>query len=187
MSERPKDHAWEALVEVTNADVATMRGALNKALAQIKTASAELDVEGAELALIIKGRAALYREVFPELPLTPTSLSSWWTRIEGEASRKREYAEEQLKRQARGTNLRSHSHCTTCGGDHYVVVSHRQPQPTNWMHEHKIEIKLHPKERGFEETAPCPVCNLDAPVLPGFWEGKRWEYGSEPGELVVSS
>lgn len=187
MTERPTDHAWEALVEVTNADVATMRGALNKALSVIKASAAEADIEGLELALLIKGRAHLYREVFPELPLTPTSLASWWTRIEGEAERKREYAEEQAKRQTKGTNLRSHFHCTTCGGDRYVVVAHRQPQATSWMHDHKIEIKLHPKERGFEETAPCPVCNIDAPVLPGFWAGKQWEYGSEPGELVIVS
>ena len=36
MGERPIDHGWDALVEVTNANVSQERGALNRALALIK-------------------------------------------------------------------------------------------------------------------------------------------------------
>jgi hypothetical protein len=54
------------------------------------------------------------------------------------------------------------------------------------MSEHKIEPKLHPSDRGHEQTAPCPACNLNPPVMRNFWDGRSWAYGKEPGEVVVT-
>lgn len=187
---RETDHAWDALVEVTGADVGQERGALNAALGNIRRLTEELDVDGAELAIMIQHRATLYREVFPELPLTATALSKWWDKLQGESDRRRELAsakqaELEERKKTRGVNLSARSDCVTCGGDHWVIVRYREPQTTVWMSEHPTKYKRHPHDKGFEETAPCPVCNLNPPVMRNFWDGRDWAYSTEPGEVVL--
>ena len=191
MSERPTDHAWDALVEVTNANPAQERGALNRALALIREATTELEVSGEELALMIRYQADLYREVFPEMPLTCSALAKWWGKLDAESQRLREIASKKAdeleeKRKTKGVNLHRSSDCVTCGGDGWVVVRHRAPITTIWMEEHGVKLPNHPNDRGHEETAPCPVCNLAPPVMRNFWDGRAWNYGREPGELVVT-
>ena len=80
-----------------------------------------------------------------------------------------------------GQNLSKHTQCVTCGGDGMVVVGHRLPVRGLYEITHKIEGKLHPSERGFDQAAPCPACNWTT-----WWEGKRWTYGAMPGEVTVS-
>ena len=186
---RDIDHGWEALVEVTNANVSQERGALNRALALIKQQAGEL--EGDELALVITHQAGLYREVFPTMPLTANALAKWWGKLDEEAERLRALDAEKAaalaeKRKTRGVNLSVESNCVTCHGNLWVTVGHRVPKATAWARERKIEPKLHPSDPGHEQTAPCPVCNAHSSVMPGYWDGKTWAYGERPGELVIS-
>ena len=184
------DHSWEALVAVTGVNPTQARGELNYTLGKIREATAYLDLGDAELAMLIKHRAGLYRQLMPDVLLTPPALWKWWDRVEAEAERVNalhaEREQEDKKRTRKVTNARSYNDCTTCGGDAWVVVSYRAPgPPTTWMAEHGIEPKQHPSDKGFEETAPCPVCNISPPVMQNYWDGRAWEYGSEPGELRV--
>jgi hypothetical protein len=190
---RPIDHGWEALVEVTNANVTQERGALNRALSQIKAAVESLDVTGEELATMIHYQGDLYREVFPTMPLTASALAKWWGKLEAEAQRLRDLAaekatelEEKRKERRRVTNAHVHNDCVTCGGDGWVVVGQRKPVPSTWAIEKGIKPKEIPPEWGFDEAAPCPVCNLDAPVMRNFWDGRDWQYGPAPGEVVLT-
>jgi hypothetical protein len=188
---REPDLAWDALVAVTNANPSEERGALNRALAQIREQTAELDVDGGELAIIIRSRAEEYRAVWPAVALTASALAKHWERVPVEhermlVQRAQEAEKEAEKKKRRGTNLHSNNGCTTCGGDHWVVVRHRPVgPPTIWMDEHKIKPVQHPSDRGFEETAPCPVCNMGAAPMQNFWDGRSWEYSSEPGEVRI--
>jgi hypothetical protein len=145
---RPPDLSWEALVEVTGATVASERGALNAALAQIREASDELTDE--ELAAEIVHRAGVYRQTFPGMALTPTALSKHWERIPIEAP-KPTYTEAKP------------SECETCSGDKLVVYSTR---PIEGGSDGQIHV--------YEEFAPCPDCNSGAVV--GFWraDGSRF-------------
>lgn len=191
MNERPKDPAWEALVEVTGANVSQERGALNRALAGIRLQTSELDVSGDELALMIRHQGNLYREVFPEMPLTCSALAKWWGKLDAEAERLRALAVAKAdaleeKRKTKGANLRAENNCTTCCGNAWVVVGYRKPVQTVWMEEHKIEVPEHRNDRGHEETAPCPVCNAGCSEMPNYWDGRSWNYGPAPGELVVT-
>lgn len=188
---REPDLAWDALVEVTNANVSEERGALNRALAQIREQTSELEIDGGELAIIIRQRATIYRDVWPTVALTASALAKHWERVPVEherllAQREVEREKEAERKKRRGTNLQVNNGCTTCGGDRWVVVRHRPVGvPTIWMDEHKVKPKPHPAERGFEETAPCPVCNLGAAPMQNFWDGRSWEFSSEPGEVRI--
>jgi hypothetical protein len=193
MTARPTDHAWEALVEVTNASVAQERGMLNYALGQIRAATAELELSGEELALVIRHQASRYRETWPDLALTPNALAKHWDRIRVEYERMMERraeaeaeAAEAAKRRVRGTNLRIESHCVTCKGNSWVVVSYRKPRASAWMLEHGIKVPDHPSDPGLEETAPCPVCNDDSRTMGGYWRNRTWGYSSVPGEVVIT-
>lgn len=177
------DHGWEALVEVTNANPSEERGMLNQALAQIKAKCEGLDSE--EIGMVIRARAETYRTVWPTMALTPTALAKHWDRVTVEQERKVVYDGEEEKKRKKGTNLHAKSDCVTCGGDHFVTVNYRQPKPSIWGTEHGIKHKQHPNDRGYEETAPCPVCNTNSPVMRNFWDGRSWEFGSEPGEVRI--
>ena len=78
--QRPRDLAFEALAEACGISLGeltrTARGALNRALAEIRAAAPELD--GPELAAEIARRAEAYRRGRPEWALTPTALAKWW-------------------------------------------------------------------------------------------------------------
>ena len=140
---------------------------------------------------MIRHQADLYREVFPTMPLTPNALAKWWGKLEEESNRLRQHDQKKAdeleeKRKTRGVNQAVRRGCVTCGDDGWVVVSHRAPIQTTWMEERKLKPPMHPKDRGHEETAPCPVCNLEPPVMRNYWDGRGWGYGSEPGEVVIT-
>lgn len=76
---KPRDYAWEALVEVTASDPGTARGQLNKALLQIREQSQEED--SYLLSVEIHERAKMYRALWPEVSLTPSALAKHWKRV----------------------------------------------------------------------------------------------------------
>ena len=146
--ERPIDHSWEALVQVTNANPAQERGALNRALMQIRQATADLDVTDHELSLMIDHQANLYREVFPAMPMTANSLAKWWGRVEAESARLQPARPEESgraggKRKTRGVNQRS---------DRLHDVRRRRlgrrqppaPIQTTWMEQRKLNPRSTP-------------------------------------------
>lgn len=154
---RERDLSFEALVEVTNANVAAERGALNAALAQIREASPELD--DADLAMLIQMRARSYRQAWPDITLTPTALAKHWGRVEEEAP-KPTYP----------TRTEGGTICTTCDGDKMVLVGYRRSESE------------HPGEKGFDLMAPCPDCNSGANG--DFWraDGSRFRL-PDPGRV----
>lgn len=124
---RPRDYAWEALIEVTASDPSEQRGELNAALKSIREQSGIED--SYLLADEIHVRAKMYRQVMPDVMLTPSALAKHWLRV----------FEEAAQRRTRGTNVSAPAtDCETCGGDRWVVVCLRG------------EI---------EEYAGCPDCN----------------------------
>jgi len=158
---RETDHSWEALVEVTNANVAAERGALNTALKQIREHDFALEDE--DLAMLIRLRSEQYRRAYPEIALTPTALAKHWLRVE----------EEQPKVSYPDFN-RPLGRCDTCNGDKMVLVGHIPAVGTQWTRERGIEPSKHPAELGHDQYAPCPDCNSD--VDAGFWraDGSRF-------------
>lgn len=94
---RTRDYAFEALAEVTAADPAVARGALNAALRDIRAQEPSLAAvaDSYLLSAEIHDRAKMYRQVFDSAALTPTALSKHWKRVKEEAT--------QMKRG--GTNL----------------------------------------------------------------------------------
>jgi hypothetical protein len=78
---RKPDLAWEALVEVTNANEAIERGRLNTALKAIRSAWATEGGLPEDLAEEIPRRAKAYREMWPSMSLTPTALAVHWKRV----------------------------------------------------------------------------------------------------------
>lgn len=143
---RERDYAYEALAEVTGTDMAAGRGELNAALKSIKEQS-ETD-DSYLLADEIQARAKLYRQVMPDVMLTPSALAKHWLRVFEEANRKPAVASNQNAAATR---------CLTCGGDRFVLVGRRPAVPSQWMKEQGIKI---PDSEGFEEYAVCPDCNV---------------------------
>jgi hypothetical protein len=78
---RKSDLAWEALVEVTNANEEAERGRLNTALRAIKIAWENEGGDPGDLHEEIPRRAAAYREMWPAMALTPTALAVHWHRV----------------------------------------------------------------------------------------------------------
>lgn len=147
MAER--DYAFEALAEVTGTDWNTGRGELNAALKSIRE-EAEVD-DAYLLADVIHERAKMYREVMPDVLLTPSALAKHWKRVLEESGRKNR--PQAYNRPAPLVD------CSICGGDRFVVYAKRKPLTTAWMHEHGIEAN---EQEMIEEMAPCPECNLPA-------------------------
>lgn len=158
---RPRDHGFDALVEVTGANVAAERGALNAALKQIKEALGG-EVEGELLGQVIRDMAERYRRLWPEMTLTATALSKHWNRI---------LNEEQERAKPVTYVTFDRQQCSTCDGHRMVLVAHQQPRQGVWATEvarryptKHPEIGLpHPAHRrpedGMEVWAPCPDCN----------------------------
>lgn len=147
---RPRDYAYEALAEATGTDMAAGRGALNAALKSIREQS---EIEDSYLlADEIHARAKLYRQVFPEIVLTPPALAKHWLRVYEEAQ----------KRQPPATNRSVSVNCDTCSGDRFVIVRLRS------VGDNDITAV------NFEEWAPCPDCNSTANT--SFWrhDGTRF-------------
>lgn len=137
-----RDYAYEALAETTGTDPTEGRGALNAALRSIKD-QAGID-DSYLLADEIHVRAKLYRQVMPEVVLTPNALAKHWVRV----------VEEAQVRQSRGTNLHVTVECETCGGDRFVLVGTRPVVQSVWMRERGIEAT----GEEIEEYASCPDC-----------------------------
>lgn len=94
---RERDYAYEALADVTGSDPEVARGQLNAALRDIRTQEPALaSVQDSYLlSAEIHDRAAQYKQVWPDITLTPTALAKHWTRL----------PEEALKLQRGGVNL----------------------------------------------------------------------------------
>lgn len=144
MTERPRDYAYEALAEVTNAHPEANRGEINISLKSIRE-QAQID-DNYLLAAEIRDQATRYRAVMGDALLTPTALSKHWVRVRAET-----------ERPPKGTNLTSHKddECPTCAGNRMVVVNLRELKATAWMTARGIEM---PEDAFVEEYAPCPVC-----------------------------
>lgn len=141
-----RNYSFEALAEVTSTDWNEGRGELNRALKSIRE-QAEIE-DDYLLADEIHTRAKMYRQVWPELTLTPNALAKHWLRVFEEAD----------KKPAQLTNQSVDVACATCSNDRFVVVSLRKPVQTPWMKEHGFE----PSDQMIEEMVPCPDCNADA-------------------------
>lgn len=83
---RPRDLAFEVLVEVTHTNLAIGRGKVNVALAAIRVAWQEEGGHPDDLHKEIRLRAAAYREMWPRITLTPTALAVHWKRVAAERS-----------------------------------------------------------------------------------------------------
>lgn len=149
---REREYDFEALAEVTGTDWTVGRGELNSALKSIREQSGIED--GYLLADEIHARAKLYREVMPDVMLTPNALAKHWLRVFEEAE----------KRKASRPTTNAHAeatHCTLCNGDRFVLVNLRAIAGMDVAQVHH------------EEYAPCPDCN-QADV--SFWrhDGTRF-------------
>lgn len=107
---KAREYDFEALAEVTGTDWTAGRGELNSALKSIREQSGISD--GYLLADEIHVRAKLYREVMPDVMLTPSALAKHWLRV----------FEESEQRRSRGTNQHAGLGCETCSGDKFVQV-----------------------------------------------------------------
>ncbi len=89
MTPQRRDYAYEALSEVTASDPEVARGALNAALRDIRIQEPLLaSVENSYLlADVVHERAKMYRQVFPDIALTPTALSKHWERVKAESGK----------------------------------------------------------------------------------------------------
>ena len=85
---RKADPDFDALVNVTHANVAMERGRLNIALKAIKVAWENEGGLPDGLAAEIGLRAEAYRNLWPGMALTPTALAVHWSRVIAEASHK---------------------------------------------------------------------------------------------------
>ena len=82
-----RDYAYEALAEVTSTDQNVGRGQLNAALRDIR--HQEPDIEDSYLlGAEIHDRAKMYRQMFPEVALTPTALAKHWLRVKADAPKR---------------------------------------------------------------------------------------------------
>lgn len=132
---RSRDYAYESLAEATGSSQTAARGELNAALKSIKEQSGIED--SYLLADEIHVRAKLYRQVMPDVILTPSALAKHWLRVFEEAE----------QRKTKGTNVHAPAtHCKTCDGDRFVVVNLRPAKPGI-------------TGANFEEWAACPDCH----------------------------
>ena len=83
-----RDYAYEALAEVSSTDTSVGRGSLNAALRDIRKQEPDL-TDSYLLSAEIHERAKMYRQVFPEVALTPNALAKHWQRVKGESTKVR--------------------------------------------------------------------------------------------------
>jgi len=156
-----QDLIFEAICEVCGWDwhnlTETERGRANVATKELRTMYGEAE---AVVPMMIHERATAYREVYPEMPLTPQALTGNWSTVIEEAERLRKMSQEKLREQRRVTNAHARSGCTTCGDDHIVIVG----QDSN----------------GNDLSAPCPDCagNTDT----SYWVERRKVVGMDPAK-----
>jgi hypothetical protein len=90
-----RDISFETLAEVCGADITQLtsssRGQLNAALRQLR--EAHPDLADLELALVIEDKAKAYRQVMPDVLLTPSALIKHWPSLEAQRDRQQAYPE----------------------------------------------------------------------------------------------
>lgn len=147
-----RDEAFEALCNVCSIDwqgeiTSDQRGRVNAALKQLRT----IYPDDLALPMMIHERASAWAVVYPDIPLTPQSLTGNWSSIIQAA----EQTHEQLKRREvekrKVTNAHARRGCTTCGDDHFVSVGF--------------------DANGYEQTAPCPDCGPSGDA--SYWVQRR--------------
>ena len=162
---RERDLSFEKLCEVCAVEMAsltpTARGALNKALSDIRSVTG--DLSDGELSLVIEAKAWTYRKVMGDALLTPTALAKHWASLDG-----------MLAAQTAPTSYVSHDRreCTTCDGLRFVHAFFRKPLLTQQMIEQSKLPKAKPpaewltdpskydeERHGHEVMTPCPDCN----------------------------
>jgi len=150
MTERPRDYSFEAMAEVTGADLTQLtndeRGRINKALKELRVFIEDDYI----LADAIYEHAKAYKIVYPEIALTPQALTGQWSSIlekAGQKTKPRLTASPSVAVPPPGRRV-----CETCEGDRMVFMGTRD---------------------GNEEWAPCPDCNSGANA--DFWraDGSR--------------
>jgi len=101
MSRRP-DPAFDALVEVTRANVEMERGRLNTSLKAIRIAWENEGGLPQDLPREIGLRAEAYKRAMPKMMLTPTALAVHWSRVVEESASKtpQEQAMEELRKES---------------------------------------------------------------------------------------
>jgi hypothetical protein len=150
--EAMKDAIFEAICEACGLDWQNLtkdeRGRANAATKQLRDLYGE--AEGA-VPMMIWERATAYKQVYPEMPLTPQALTGNWSTILNAAEAQRARTKEKEGERRRVTNAQARSNCTTCGDDHIVVVG--------------------TDSDGYDLTAPCPDCNANANA--SYWADRR--------------
>lgn len=151
MAERPRDYSFEAMVEVTGAEISQLtaneRGRINAALKELRVFIEDDYI----LADAIHEHAKAYKIVYPEIALTPQALTGSWSSIQEKAAaitKPRQTPSPSAAVPPPGRRV-----CETCDGDRMVFTGTRN---------------------GTEEYAPCPDCNSGASV--DFWraDGSRF-------------
>jgi len=152
---RERDYSFEALVEVTGADMQALtqneRGRINKALKELR----ELNADDYLLADEIHAKAKAWATAYPEIQLTPQALTGQWSSIEKKAADTR-------RSQIRVVNAPSPPGAggCICNGDKMVLVGTTAD--------------------GHEQYAPCPECNSSADA--DFWRADGSRHRSlDPG------
>ena len=117
------DLAFEAMCEVCAIDwqdgiTSDQRGRVNAALKQLRDLYGDIET----LPMMIHERAAAWKVVYPEIPLTPQALTGNWASLLDAAAQVREREQAATKEKRRVTNAHARRGCETCGDDHYVTV-----------------------------------------------------------------
>jgi hypothetical protein len=147
---RERDEVFETVCSVCGIDwegaiTSDQRGRVNAAVKQLRDLYGEIET----LPMMIHERAAAWAVVYPEINLTPQSLTGNWSSILNAAEAQRGKEKEGERRRA--TNTQARSGCQTCKDDHIVVVGQDAD--------------------GYDLTAPCPDCNPHANA--SYWVDRR--------------
>jgi hypothetical protein len=157
------DLIFETICEVSGYDLASLtkdeRGRANAATKQIK--DIYQDVEPSVVCMMIHERVTAYREVYPEMPVTPQAITGNWSTILNALEAQQARTKEKEREQRRVTNAHARSGCTTCGDDHVVIVG----QDAN----------------GHDLSAPCPDCAANTDT--SYWVERRRVVGMDPAKV----
>jgi rubrerythrin len=150
--EREPDLIFEAICEVCGIDwkhemTQNERGRVNAARKELVDLYGDIQT----LPMMIHERGSAYRQVYPDMPLTPQALTGNWGSVLALAETAREQARQKQTEQRRVTNAHAKRGCQTCGDDHFVSVGYDAD--------------------GNEQTAPCPDCNTNSDAT--YWVNRR--------------
>jgi len=154
--QRERDYSFEAFVDVCNADIEKLtkseRGRINRALAELR----ELQADDYLLSAEIYEKAKFWRELYPEIALTPQALTGVWSSVEEKAKEAR-----RARQVIAPPPVVTAAGCETCRGHKMVFLGTRE---------------------GNELWAPCPDCNQSADT--SFWrvDGTRFTT-PDPGQV----